>query len=183
MKAELRQRMRALRRQLDPRQRAAQAIAACRRLEDLAAWRGASTVGLYSAIRAELDPAPLAMGPGSFGKTKLYPRVLGKGQALEFAAGERIEGTWGILEPTGPALPLERIDLIVVPGLAFDERGGRLGQGGGFYDRTLALTPAFRVGLCFDEQLLQRVPMEAQDAWMDAVVWASGVSLTGARSG
>ena len=69
-------------------------------------------------------------------------------------------------EGVGPA----EIDLILVPGTAFDVRGHRIGQGGGYYDRYLNRTRAVRVGVCHDFALLSAVPSEAHDARMDIVV-------------
>ena len=181
MKAALRTRMRQVRRDLDPGQRSAQSIAACRLLEDLAAWRRAKTVALYAPIRDELDPSSLVISARLLDKRLVYPRVAGQGQPLEFRPGQLSPGTWGIPEPSGELVPAREIDLVVVPGLAFDRGGGRLGQGGGFYDRTLALTPAVRVGLCFDEQLIDAAPMGEHDAWMHVVVSSTGVSVAPSR--
>jgi 5-formyltetrahydrofolate cyclo-ligase len=181
MKARLRAEARARRASLPADLRAAGSIAACRLLEGLAAWREAGTVALYAPIRAELDPSSLAISARGLDKRLVYPRVTGPGQPLEFRLGALSPGTWGIPEPSGERVQLEEIDLIVVPGLAFDDRGGRLGQGGGFYDRTLALTPAVRVGLCFDEQRIQEAPMGPHDAWMDLLVCPSGVRVAPSR--
>ena len=84
-----------------------------------------------------------------------------------------IEGRHGIREPgiDAPIVPLGEVDLIIVPALAFDEAGRRLGRGGGFYDRFLERTGgrAFTFGLAFDEQVVAEVPSEAHDATVDAV--------------
>ena len=64
---------------------------------------------------------------------------------------------------------------MLVPGTAFDVRGGRLGQGGGYYDRFLPRTRAYRIGVCHDFSLLERLPLQAHDQNMDAVVRPSGL--------
>ena len=69
-----------------------------------------------------------------------------------------------------PRVEPAEIDLILVPGTAFDVRGHRIGQGGGYYDRYLNRTRAVRVGVCHDFALLSAVPSEAHDARMDIVV-------------
>ena len=74
---------------------------------------------------------------------------------------------------------LDRFDLILVPGLAFDKSGARLGRGRGFYDRFLAGITGFRVGVCFDWQLVESVPVEAHDIRMDAVVTPSQIIVCG----
>lgn len=83
-----------------------------------------------------------------------------------------VKGAYGILEPGAgcPRVEPEEIDLIFVPGTAFDVRGHRIGQGGGYYDRYLNRTRAVRVGVCHDFALLSAVPSEAHDARMDIVV-------------
>ncbi len=80
-------------------------------------------------------------------------------------------GRWGILEPAKPRwVAAERLELIVIPGLAFDRVGGRLGHGGGHFDRLLAQGRGFKVGVAFERQILAAVPSEAHDVPMDAVV-------------
>ena len=81
-------------------------------------------------------------------------------------------GAFGIREPVGEPWPIDGIDLIVVPALAYDRRGNRLGKGGGFYDRFLALPSRRGVpcGLGFDEQLLDEVPTDDHDHPIDMVV-------------
>ncbi len=79
--------------------------------------------------------------------------------------------------PGWRTVPIEMLDLVLVPGLAFDRSAHRLGRGGGFYDRFLA-TPglrAFKVGIAIDEQLIDKVPMESHDVPLDAVVTDSSV--------
>lgn len=118
------------------------------------------------------------------------PRV--EGEHLIFHAVPALErlttGRFGIREPDPDAavqvLPDEG-DTILVPGLAFDRRGGRLGRGGGFYDRFLERWPnAFRVGVAFSSQLIESVPCEAHDVRVDAVVTEDGwIDARSNRSG
>ncbi len=82
-------------------------------------------------------------------------------------------GPYGIMEPkvSCPARPAARMDLIIVPGVAFDKKGGRLGRGGGYYDRLLRKAGKIpKIGLCFREQLVEKIPMKAHDAKMDCVI-------------
>jgi 5-formyltetrahydrofolate cyclo-ligase len=81
-------------------------------------------------------------------------------------------GPYGIPEPGPevPEVPLGSIDLVVVPGLAFDRRGARLGQGGGYYDRTLCQTGALRVAVAYSEQVVERLHTEAHDLPMNILV-------------
>jgi 5-formyltetrahydrofolate cyclo-ligase len=80
-------------------------------------------------------------------------------------------GKYGILEPVGAVLDNpEEINLVIVPGRAFDIRGYRLGRGKGYYDRLLTKMRAIKIGVCFDCQYIFRVPAEEHDIPMDYVV-------------
>lgn len=85
-----------------------------------------------------------------------------------------VRGPFGIMEPIGPELgAMTAHDLIVVPGVAFDRSGHRLGRGRGYYDRLLArpeFSRAFRLGICYDVQLVDHVPFAAHDVLMDDVL-------------
>ena len=87
-------------------------------------------------------------------------------------------GELGVLEPSPEQrikLDPENFDLVIVPGIAFDHFGGRLGYGKGYYDRFLKKTHAFRLALAFDFQLLQTVPTETHDIPMDGVLTENGI--------
>ncbi len=93
-------------------------------------------------------------------------------------------GMWGILEPprsrwqeAGKSVDVEELDLIMVPGVVFDRQGGRLGNGAGYYDRLLAAArpDAHLVGVCFESQLTEKVPMAPHDVVMNKVVTESAV--------
>ena len=181
-KRALRERLIAVRAGLPPmiRESASRAIAA--RVADLPAWRHARTVALHAPLGAEVDTAELARLAEGAGKRIAWPRIASPGPALEFAccaSGALIPGPARALEPppSAPSIPLDAIDLFVVPGVAFDARGGRLGRGRGHYDATLGLIRpgAGRVGLAFDEQVVDHVPTEPHDVPLDAVVTGSRV--------
>ncbi|MDP6671144.1 MAG: 5-formyltetrahydrofolate cyclo-ligase, partial [archaeon] len=79
----------------------------------------------------------------------------------------------GLIEPREiDACPLEKIDLIIVPGIVFDEEGFRIGYGGGFYDRLLKKAPRkiVTVGLCFEQNIAKNVPKQSHDAKLDFVI-------------
>jgi 5-formyltetrahydrofolate cyclo-ligase len=92
-------------------------------------------------------------------------------------------GYRGIPEPTGPVVDLAVIECAIVPGVAFDLDGGRLGRGGGHYDRLLAALPTtcLRIGLAFSCQIVPRVPMDTHDQAVDVVVSDRAYHETGAR--
>lgn len=174
-KDELRAQMRRMRRALsrEAQQEAAEAVFA--RILALEAYQKARTVMAYAAARGELPLDAVLRDALAAGKTLALPRCEGEGVmcARRVTALDQLKtGAFGILEPdeacsiVGP----EHMDLIFVPGTAFDTDGGRLGQGGGYYDRYLEKTRAVRVGVCHDFALLDAVPCEAHDARMEIVV-------------
>jgi 5-formyltetrahydrofolate cyclo-ligase len=162
---------------LSPDERAAASRAIASRLESLPAWSGARTVALYASMGAEVDTAGLALLAAAGGKRVVWPRLSPSGKAMEFAAcppSDLVAGPARALEPPATAAPVPagEIDLVAVPGVAFDARGRRLGRGGGHYDATLArIRPgAFRVGLAFESQVVPAVPAEPHDQRLDAIV-------------
>ncbi len=176
-KRELRRRLLAERARLAPDDRAARSRAIAAALASLDAFRGARAVGLYAALGAEVDTAEIAARALAAGKRLAWPRLDAGGLRMRFAAcapDALVAGPLGAREPPpdAPEVPGEDLDLVVVPGVAFDARGRRLGRGRGHYDATLAALPArtARVGIGFDLQLVEEVPEEAHDAALDAVV-------------
>ena len=92
-----------------------------------------------------------------------------------------ISGMYGIQEPSPEnriIMTPEMFDLVIIPGIAFDRKGGRLGQGKGYYDRFLEATSAFRLALAFDCQLIEAVPTESHDVPMNAILSESGIVET-----
>lgn len=172
----LRKRLLERRRSLDPSlvHEASSAIAG--RIASLPEVREARTVALYQALRNEIETTALweALRPG--GRRILFPRIVAGTRVLAFAPvddpAELVVGALGVSQPpAGSDVPLEEIDVFVVPALAFDTGGRRLGRGGGYYDATLSAAPgAFRIGPCLDEQLLDRIPAEAHDQPVDVVI-------------
>ena len=174
-KRELRSRMRQVRGVLPASAAAARSSAATERALALPELQGARVLVGFSAIHKELDPAALLAAARAQGKRVGLPRVVG--ELLELhevsAPEELVEGTFGVLEPPASAPRIEptEVDLVLVPALAFDARGHRIGYGRGFYDRLLPqLTRAFRVGLAYDFQLLAELPDDPHDVPMQCVV-------------
>lgn len=135
----------------------------------------AGCLALYSAVHNEVQTEQIARRAIADGKRLLYPRVAGS--LLEFAevqspADLRV-GAFGILEPATAARASHAgIDVLVVPGIAFDQAGHRLGYGRGFYDRVLASCGRHTlcVGLAYDFQVLEKLPVEPHDRALAAVM-------------
>lgn len=149
--------------------------AICRLVLASSRWQSAHTVLLYHALPDEPDLQPLLDAGLAEGKQVLLPVVVGDDLLLKYYAGPDTlrEGAFHILEPTGGDFPLSQyadIDLALVPGMAFDRQGHRLGRGRGYYDRLLPRLPrAHRLGICFPFQFLDAVPCEPHDAVMDEI--------------
>ena len=155
------------------------------RLRRLPAIQKARTVLLYAPMEEEADLAEVIEPLHGRGARTLFPRV--RGDELDLVAASDLLtlrlGYRGIREPTGPSVDPEVVDVAVVPGVAFDFHGGRLGHGGGHYDRLLARLAwgALRVGVCFSCQIVPRVPVGPHDALIDIVVTEHTTHHTGAR--
>jgi len=166
-KAALRSQMRAAIAALPPARRALEEEAVQAAIQDAPEWRSARTVLLYGARPPEFSLVGLTLAAWREGKRTLFPAVVGPRRlALRAAASwtDLRPGHLGIREPRdGPDLPAAEVDLALVPGLAFDERGHRLGRGGAYYD---ALLPEFSLswGVAFDCQIARAVPWESHDA-------------------
>jgi 5-formyltetrahydrofolate cyclo-ligase len=176
-KRSLRERALAARTRLSPEERRVASSAISERVAGLELFARAAAVALYAPMGAEVDTADIARRAAAAGKRVAWPRIDPGALALSFAScppEALVEGPLGTRQPPGeaPRVPLESIDCILVPGVAFDARGARLGRGRGHYDATLAALPAgaARVGLCFEVQLVAAVPREPHDLALDAVV-------------
>jgi 5-formyltetrahydrofolate cyclo-ligase len=160
--------------------RAATAVAG-QGLQFLGQVANTTTVSGFAALPDELSAGPLLERLAWDGYRLALPTVQGKGRPLLFRAwapGDAMdEGVWGIAEPKADKVVVEP-DILLVPLLAFDRRGWRLGYGGGFYDRTLAALRARRpiaaVGLAYDEQQVDAVPYLDYDQRLDWVLTPSG---------
>jgi len=143
-------------------------------------WRRASQIVLFASLPGEVDTGPLMRAALEEGKSLVLPRTRSAGR-LEFAKvggeGELARGAFGILEPARDSqlVEIDRESLLLLPGIAFDRSGGRLGRGGGYYDRVLARLRAEQrrphcVGVGFALQIVDRVPMTSLDERLDGFV-------------
>ena len=204
-KEQLRRELRNRRGSLAPEERRRLSLAAAHGVVESALWQRAETVALYVAVRGETDTGALLADAWKTGKTTLLPACsateAGK-MCFALCSGPRSlrPGPYSI---PGPALSDEEIDfhlaadsggniggepgngrvppspdLIIVPGLAFDRNGIRLGTGGGYYDRLLALPryrDSLRLGLAYSFQIVDRLPREDWDQPVHAVCTEQGI--------
>lgn len=182
-KRRLRARVLAAREAMPAALRATATTAITATLLGLPHYRAARCVAAYSAIGAEFDTAALLRDALAAGKKLLLPRVNRGAGTLSFyqvadPGAQLLPGTWNILEPDPARCALadpSGADFMLVPGVAFTADCQRLGYGGGYYDAVMAaLAPSvLRVAAAFSVQIVDRLPMEAWDRPVDAVVTES----------
>lgn len=196
-KAELRRAVIARRDALDLDVRAAKSAVICARLVELSDRLDAAvsrTVAVYAAVGSEADPAAFAAATAARGWRVAYPCMLsatdtvacGQRMCMRAVAADDASAAPFIAHPTQafaatnidsnrfPIVPAEALDMIVVPLVAFDQTGARLGYGGGCYDRylpTLSATCQI-IGITFDEQRVDRVPADAHDLPLPNIISA-----------
>lgn len=162
----------------------------CRKVIEHPRVKKAGTVLLYWSLPDEVDTHTLVESLAAAGKTVLLPRVEG-GTELSLrrftAVDDMVQGAYGILEPQGEEVSAEALAALIpceadgmegekgmvaiIPGVAFDAKGHRLGRGKGYYDRLLARLPRVHtIGLCYPFQYLDNVPAENWDMAMDEVI-------------
>jgi 5-formyltetrahydrofolate cyclo-ligase len=139
-----------------------------------------TVVGGYHALPDEADPALLLERLGEMGCRICYPRVAGRGLPLEFHRvpdGKVLTpGAFGIYEPLD-IWPRASPSILLVPLLAFDLQGHRLGYGGGFYDRTMALLKVPAFGIAYAGQQVSALPLEQHDAVLDGAMTEHGLTI------
>jgi 5-formyltetrahydrofolate cyclo-ligase len=171
LKKEARERYRALRESLSPQQVSAASAALRKQLSSWNTLLQARTVLTYIAFRNEIDLIPLCeLFPGI---AWVAPRVVGERLVLHpYDPTRLVRHAYGMLEPAAdlPVIDPATLDLVLVPGVAFDRRGGRMGFGGGFYDGFLPTSHALRVGVTYDHCLADQLPTDEHDQRMDWIV-------------
>ena len=159
-------------------------------LESLLNWKvfkKAEVIHIFISTPEEPDTKAIIKHCWSSGKKVAVPLVLPNTFDLIHSEIKSFDnlifGIYGIQEPSPESrvkMTPDMFDLVIVPGVAFDKKGRRIGQGKGYYDRFLQLTSAFRLALAFDCQLLENVPSELHDIPMDAILSESGILETNA---
>ena len=144
-----------------------------KQLEETELFRQAFCIGLYYSISGEVQTATF-IEKWSDKKQLLLPLIVGNDlRLLPYKGNDSLTpGVFGIPEPTDTetAISESEVDLIIVPGVAFDRQLNRMGHGKGYYDRLLSTMQAPKIGLCFDFQLQESVPVEPFDKKMDMII-------------
>lgn len=177
MKAALRKEVKRLKQELTPAGRLTFSQHICQNIAQHPRWEAAQTVLAFYPLPDEPDLRPL-LEQFHQEKRLLLPVVQGDRMVVRQYEGESslCEGAFHILEPQGPDLPLPslQVDLVLVPGVAFDAAGHRLGRGKGYYDYFFAAHPhiatAYKLGIAFPFQILKEIPTEPHDILMDEVL-------------
>jgi 5-formyltetrahydrofolate cyclo-ligase len=172
-KADLRQKIRAALGKISLAVRLAESLDLCRRLEPQ--LQSAHTILFYAPLPDELDvwlllekllASKICALPAFDAATQTYSARRVKDLETDIAPGK-----FGVSEPLANCeeIPLNKFDLVFVPGVAFDLHGNRLGRGRGFYDRILKATGGIKCGVAYDFQLLEEIPAEPHDATVDFI--------------
>lgn len=153
----------------------------CNNLTETSLYQNSRSIALYHSFKNEIDTLDILKRSVDLGKSVLFPRM--KNGGLVFSRVEDsceliLNNKYGIYEPDSrlPEVKRENIDLFIVPGVAFDVRGNRLGYGKGYYDRTLASVPHGKVvGLCYRFQIFDFIPTDVLDKRVDYILSDGGI--------
>lgn len=178
-KKEIRHKIKNLRTMLSDAEKQSAADRVFERLEKCAAFLLADKILMYHSLPDEL-PTPQFLTKWGARKRFFLPRVNGVNLDILPYDKSRLElGAFHIEEPTGDDfIDPEEIELVIVPAVAYDRRGNRLGRGKGFYDRFLSSTRATKIGIGYDFQLYDELPTEQHDVPMDVVITETEIILT-----
>lgn len=170
-KYEIRKKIKDLRVLLNESEKLSASESVFNRLERTAAFQLAERILMYHSLPDEVDTHHF-LKKWKDKKKFFLPRVNGVNLELLPYDESRLEiGSFHIEEPKGnDTYPVEEIEVIIVPGVAFDRKGRRLGRGKGFYDRLLQTAQATKIGVGYEFQLIEEVPAEAHDVSMDMII-------------
>lgn len=177
-KKEIRKLMRGKRKALTEEERASLDSIIFDKLINSEDYKKSKYIFLFVSYDTEIDTHRIMKQVLKDGKVLCVPKVISKEEGMIITQINKFEdlepGAYGILEPKDGALKIDEslIDVAYLPGLAFDKKGGRVGYGGGFYDRFLRKSrkDCKKIGLAYSFQVLEEVPMEQEDEFIDGII-------------
>lgn len=170
-KETLRKKMRNERDELDKKQIDEKSALIVKNLILLEEVSNASTIALYLAKNGEVDAKPFFDFLEAQKKKILVPVTKDEIELVEFTSFDELtEGKFKVLEPRIKVKSEVPPDVLIIPGLAFDQDMHRLGYGKGYYDRLLKKVKSIRIGVCFDFQIVEKIPKHEHDEQMDIIV-------------
>jgi len=176
-KAALRKQIRGALQKISPAARSVMSAQIRDRLKEQAVWKNAGSVLFFATLPEEPDLWPLLQETLAGGKIAALPRFdpASNGYVacrVKHLQSEIVPGQFGIREPdiNCAEIPLNRLDLVLVPGVGFDLQGRRLGRGRGFYDRLLADMDGVKCGIAFDEQMMGEIPAGPRDIRLNFIL-------------
>ena len=139
-------------------------------------FKSAKVIGAYHSFGSEVKTDLIIEQALAMQKKIALPSIEGENLAFyELSSGRYlVKGRFGIMEPL-PYGPVEKLDMLVVPGIAFDKKGYRLGYGKGYYDKFMTKRNIFTIGLAYSFQLLETLPSGGHDKKLDAIATEVGV--------
>lgn len=138
-------------------------------IEQLPYFKSASNILLYHSLPDELNTHSM-INEWGIHKSIFLPRINNNDLEILHADNTQL-GAFNIQEPVGSTtVPLSTIDVAIIPGIAFDKNGIRLGRGKGYYDRLLCQCDVLKVGICYDFQLMDKLPSDTHDIPMDIII-------------
>lgn len=186
-KETLRREIRAALREMTPALKAEASLVICQMAANLPAFAASRCVALYAPLPSEPDIHPLIEEAWARGKRVVLPLMIKHGDKPKLDWHEVtswddvvVPGPFGLREPEPlrcPRVAIKELDCVFVPGMAFDDRGIRLGRGGGFYDYFLSQAPATLpcIGMMFAQQKVSNVPSEPHDQLLRSVITEDGL--------
>lgn len=174
-KRELRKEMKQRKAAMTAEQKSAESATVWQHIESMTCFADAQHILLYHSLPDELITHETIERWNSLGKTIYLPVVVGDDLVVRrYHPNDMQQGEFNIMEPVGDDIDTELLQLIIVPGVAFDSNGNRLGRGKGYYDRLLSRTSATCIGVCYECQLVDKIPTEPHDHIMQYVVTPQG---------
>ena len=153
----------------------------CRKIAKLPEYRKSTFIAFYFAKKGEVDLKSLIGRAFLTGKKVFLPKTHFTEKKLTFhqifSFSDLVPGPFSLREPPlkNPSISPEKLELILVPGVAFDLKKTRIGYGGGFYDRVLSKTQALKIGVAFSFQIFEKLPSEAHDQNVDLIITERGI--------